>query len=1392
MGQQTHRFYEFSGFQADVAQRVLLRDGDLVAIPSRALDVLLYLIQNKGRIVGKDELMKAIWPGTYVEEGNLSHHIFVLRKALGDDQNGKSFIQTIPKRGYRFVAAVKEVVSSGSNGAHNIQKTENRALPATAYWTQSSPFRSLRPFEPEDSCLFFGRKSETADLLARLSRSPVLVVLGNSGSGKSSLIRAGLIPALRQGQFRSHPSPVNSWRTVLFLPSSTPFDYLADVLPNSLAPELNPEQRMGFSTSCREKLPSGETALRDAISAITHSVSVQSRPSHILLVADQFEEIFTLTDNRKTRDSYIDSLLAANSLNGPVAVHLVLILRADFYANCLEHHGLSRLLETNLYNVPRISTDQLQESIQERLAMAGGQAEAGFIDSLLAEVGDEPGDLALLEHALGLLWEKCGGAGCTLTSKAYSEIGRLRGALSRHADEVYENMANETQKELSRKIFLELIHLGEGAQDTRRRLRKADLLSLGDPQEIEFVLAHLVSSRLISAGAEGQHAFIEISHEALLREWSALQEWIAQNREEIRLARRLMQAAEEWQKSNHDSGALLRGTRLSQAEEWLARHAEAPILLRQFLQAGVEERDQALRREREAQELELFRQSQLREEADARAAAERKLREQQESAALQMRRLATHLRRLAAALAIFLLVAVGIAWFAYHEGLIEKSNALAAQSSELLNRDHGRSLDVAIRSFSVMKTNETRMAIAKALPEAIATLKHEGPIERVVFSPDGRSILTASYDHTARLWDSSDGRLITTLPGHSDKVEHAVFSPDGRYIVTSSWDQTARVWNSADGRLLVTLEGHKGAVLRASFSPDGQSIVTASRDHTARIWSIQGQSLAILQHDNVVTQAEFSPDGRHIVTASWDKTARIWNSSGGQLVATLRGHTAELRDSEFSPDGRRIVTTSQDKTVRVWNSSDGRLTAILHHQGPVVMARFSPDGQRIVSASEDGTAQLWASANGQLLTKLHHDSLVQYAEFSPDGQHILTASFDRMARLWDSTNGHQLALFQGHSDQIMHAAFSADGQTIVTASADSTARLWKIASGRLLSLLQGHTDRVYRAVFSPNGQHIMTAGADGTARVWNAVSGKSQFILGGYSDRVSRVAFSADGKMMVAASVDHTARVWRSTDGHLLAVLNGHNDAVWDVQFSPDGRSVVTASSDQTARIWNATDGRLSFILQGHTGPVWSARFSSDGRRVVTAGADGTARVWSTMDGHLLTTLQGHSSEVVHAEFSPDGQLIVTASRDHTARIWNSMDGHERATLPGHSSEVTDAEFSPDGQMILTASADNTARVWRSSDARLIATLQGHTSGIKHAKFSPDGRRIVTASSDATARIWESSNGNLLATLQGHTDAVSDVAFSPDGQKIVTASSDHTARVWDVVTLSDVEKLLAK
>jgi DNA-binding winged helix-turn-helix (wHTH) protein len=843
--------YEFRGFQLDLSQRVLVRNGQPVPLTPKVFDTLALLVQNSGRILKKEELMTTLWPESFVEEGNLTQNIFILRKALGDDRNGHGFIETVPRQGYRFVAALNEAETLAS---------KNGLL--ADYWSRHSPFRSLQIFDTEDAWLFFGRDSEIQHLLDRLGRSPVLTVLGNSGSGKSSLLRAGLIPALRAGRFCHNGSPVVSWRVAVFRPSASPFDYLAETLSNQLAPEMDVKERAEFSAGCRDSFPCGGNTLGDAIRVLATPAGHQTGESgetRVLLVADQFEEIFTLTTKQETRQKYIDALLAAALPGNDAPVHLVLSLRADFYGHCLDHPGLSRSLETNLYNVPRMSSDMLLETIEKRLQLAVARAEPGLIDSLLEDVGNEPGNLALLEHALGQLWDKCGGYGCTLTNLAYSEIGRLRGALGRHADEVYAGLGDERQKRLARKMFLELVQLGEGenVQDTRRRVLKAGLLALGAADEVEALLGRLASSRLISIGREGNEVFVEVSHEALIREWPALREWLAENREDLRLERRLQQAAEEWSDLNRDAGALLQGARLAQAEEWMARSQSLPSMLRDFLEASIGARNQAERKALAAQSKAIARQ-----------------------------------RWLVSGLAALLLVAFGLAWFAYRQQLIQQSRAMAAQSGELLSRDHGQALNLALRSWRVAKTEEARFAVAKTFPEPLGIFKQEGAVLVTRFSPDGQRIISAGDDHTVRLLNADSGELLVTLQGHTDKIEDAVFSSDCRRIVTASYDHTARVWDR-DGRLLVILRGHTNAVERARFSPDGRLIVTASLDHTARVWnSVDGRLLFTLPHNGEVLHAEFSRDGKRIVTAAWDRKG-----------THLEQHRRPLAGNTYRPHG---------------------------------------------------------------------------------------------------------------------------------------------------------------------------------------------------------------------------------------------------------------------------------------------------------------------------------------------------------------------------------------------------------------------------------------------------------------------------------------------------------
>ena len=613
---------------------------------------------------------------------------------------------------------------------------------------------------------------------------------------------------------------------------------------------------------------------------------------------------------------------------------------------------------------------------------------------------------------------------------------------------------------------------------------------------------------------------------------------------------------------------------------------------------------------------------------------------------------------------------------------------------------------------------------------------------------------------------------------HQDSVINANFSPNGEQIITASDDHTARIWDRT-GKLVAQLTGHHGPVRSANYSPNGQLIITASDDKTARIWDTTGQEVAQLTgHQGAVISASFSPDGQHIITTASDKTARLWDTTG-KLVATLTGHQSAVNSASFSPNGQHIVTAASDNTARLWDIT-GKLEATLTgHQGWVFQASFSPNGQHIVTASLDNTARLWDITGKEVAQLTGHQGRVFKASFSPDGQRIVTASNDKTARIWD-TSGKLVVQLSGHQGAVNSANFSPDGQRIVTASDDNTARVWD-TTGKQVAALTGHQGSVFNANFSPDGQRIVTASLDNTAQIWDTTD-KLVAQLTGHQGRVRSASFSPDGKRIVTASWDNSARVWDSS-GKLLAILSGHQDWVRSANFSPNGELIVTASSDKTARLWDS-NGKLVAILSGHQGSVRSASFSPDGQRIITASDDNTARVWDS-SGKQVAILIGHQDWIFSANFSPDGQRIITASSDNTARVWKST-GKLIAILSGHQGWVRSAIFSPDGKRIATASSDDTARVW-DSNGKLLAVLSGHQGRVRSATFSPDGQRIVTASLDNTARVWDTT-GKLVAELTGHQGWVISASFSPDGKRIVTASDDNTARVWP---LGNLDELLA-
>jgi eukaryotic-like serine/threonine-protein kinase len=619
---------------------------------------------------------------------------------------------------------------------------------------------------------------------------------------------------------------------------------------------------------------------------------------------------------------------------------------------------------------------------------------------------------------------------------------------------------------------------------------------------------------------------------------------------------------------------------------------------------------------------------------------------------------------------------------------------------------------------------------------------------------------------------------------HEGHVMTASFSPDGRRVLSASWDKTAQIWDPATGQSLATIR-HEDKVFSARYNRAGDRFVTASEDGTARIWNAtNGNPVSPpLRHAGKVTWAEFSPDGQSVLTASADKTARIWDVASGALKHELRGHSTEVLLAHFSPDGERVVTSTHSGTIRVWRSDSGeRLFYFEPFKGRIHALAFSPDGSKLASAGGDHTARIWNATNGQAMgVPLLHRDQVRHVVFSPNGQIVLTTSDDNSARLWDATTGVPVGQPLLHGGRVVFGAFKPDGIEVVTASMDNSARLWDVGWGIPRSQPLQEYQAILHADFSADGHRLVTASQSGIVQVWNTQTRRIYGVQIYTGKPVLTVAFDPRGESVLSGS-DQTAQLWNARTGQALGEPMRHQGVVRRADYSPDGWRVVTASEDGTACVWDSTTGqRISDPLQ-HAKTVRFAQFSREGERVVTASEDGTARIWDAGTGQPVTPPLEHGAAVNVAGFSPDGRWVVTASDNRSARLWNALTGQPATERLQHIGHVEWAEFSPDGQRIVSASSDNTARIWDARTGKPIGPPLQHARAVHKAVFSPDGRRVATASLDRTARIWDASTGEALTAPLRHDKAVLQVYFSPDGQQILTSCLAGASRLWDADT----------
>ena len=1163
------------------------------------------------------------------------------------------------------------------------------------------PYKGLAAYQPEDAHRFFGREALIDELVKRIRLQKVLVVAGPSGSGKSSLVRAGLIPALNAGALLGS----DKWRFTLFTPGHDP---LAE---------------LHFHVS--RTLPSGRSpvSLDDMVTRPTmarHLGRSNGSEQPLVICIDQFEELFTLTPAGQ-RSKFIAALSAMTD-PADSQVRIVIAIRADFYVACAQIPWLAERITVNQVLVGPMTDSELRRAITEPARRAGLYLERNLVDAIIAEAGHEAGSLPLVAHALVETWMRR--QGNTLTLDGFRAAGGVAGAISQTADATFEHRFNAAEKEATKRLFLRLVTPGEGTPDTRRALARTEV-EHDEPDVMHRVVECLTEARLLTV----DDAMVQIAHEALLHSWPRLHGWIEDYRDDLRTRQRISHAAAEWNDERRDEDLLYRGTPLLSALEWAAQNpGQLGVLERAFL--------------------------------DASAAAKAKA----EAAAAEKERRARRVRRLAIAVLSFFAVgatAASVAAFlAFRDAMQSEqraeaatvearerfAGALGAVAKGLVDDDPLLALSLAAEAIRRAQSGPpgydaraamiaARMALTRGEPVVIGSPIPAGDALAIAMSPDGSRLAIGQRSGSIDIIDTATRQRIASLRGHRRGVEAVDFSPNGQQLASVSDDGKLLLWSLGKDPSNRDIWDSSDVLWGVRFSPTGSMLASGGEDGTIRLWDpAKGTPIGdpLIRHSGHVPRMAFSPDGRGLVAGSGAGEIYGWEvPSGRPLFDPVRGaHTSDIWGFAFSPKGDRFATYSSDGTSVVLAFPSGNIIGrAFDKAGDIAGVAFTPDGADLIGGGADGALRLWDIDKQRLIATTasgHSQPIADVAE-SADGKLVATLGKDQQARLWRFATAYPIETVRHVAgQQAKGVAISADGRRLAAGDDSGAVQVWDLDGGADPLVLTGHKNQVWAIAFSPKDSMIASGDRGGEVRLWNPADGTLLRTIAAHDAPVWSLAFSPDGSRLVSTS-ERDVRLWNVATGALQSTLANQGGSITRAALSPDGTTLAVASTDGHVRLWNLGNGSLIRDIAADVDVVWSAAFSRDGSALATASSDEVVNLWDVATGAPRGSLTGHTGGATDVAYLGDGATLVVVDRSGKLHLWDARTGRQLVEAwQGHAGPSWRIAVHPDGERFATTGDDGTVTVWEPLSVARACEIGGIAfDSVRRSQYLGEGGRAV-------------------------------------------------------------------